>query len=555
MQKLSLNTTYPTLAIYGIQDCVDSKYPGFIHDHNIALFYQGKVEKMLQLERISRNKRDNKLSQQITSLLREERLIGQPLDIVFVDHEIGRAFISSDGQIRFEAPLRQTLTPYPEKGMLRWYDTQNQGWCLNHEMAHIGTTLPFCGQWKENSLMIHYDGGASCSNFSVWKFNNGKLSLVDAHWKNKRITSLHNANALTFAIVGAKQFDQNSVPGKIMGFGAFGEDIPEIRNWLHQHNFFKDIWKSKKLFFHKSKEEMGIELNHFDLHHPFIQNIAASIQAEFEEQLLQDLNYYQEKTKTENLYYSGGCALNIKANSKIIESGQFNEVVIPPCCEDSGLALGAGAWVEYLKHGKLFQHSAYLNNWGLNSSKEHYSKELIQKIAKEINEGAVFATCIGNGEAGPRALGNRSIIAKASSKSLAQRVSEYHKKREWYRPIAPIMLTRNAVKVSESPIHSLSKYMLLDYKIKREYRDKMAGVVHVDHTSRIQTITHREENPFLFDLLKEMESSYGEIALINTSFNKQGEPIVHSFEGALHSAKKLEIDGVIGNSRLTLIDL
>lgn len=555
MSSSKWNPNIPTLAIYGIQDCIDSEYPGFIHDHNMVLFNQGKVEKLVQLERITRNKRDNKLHQHIVPLLREEKLIGKELDIVFVDHEIGRAFISSDGQIRFEAPLRNQLDCRPEEGYLRWFDTKNRGWVLNHEMAHIATTLPFCGTWKENSLLLHYDGGASCSNFSAWHYKNGELTLVDAHWKNKRITSLHNANALTFAIVGAKRFDQNSVPGKIMGFGSFGEDIPEIRQWLKRNDFFQNIWTSKNIFFKKAKEEMGVDLHHFDLKDHFIQNIAASIQAEFEEQLFKDLYHYKEITKAEHLYYSGGCALNIKANSRIVESGIFKEVVIPPCCEDSGLALGAGAWIEFLKHGKVEKHSPYLNNWNLSDAHREYPQEVVEEVAKRLNQNQVLATCIGNGEVGPRALGNRSIIAKASSKELAQKVSEYHKKREWYRPIAPIMLKRNAEKVVNTTMNPLSQYMLLDYEVKEAYRSMMAGVVHVDNTSRIQTIEKREQNPFLYDLLDIMEKKYGEIALINTSFNIQGEPIVNTFEQSLVSAKRLEIDGVIGKGRLTLIDL
>ncbi|MDC1106147.1 carbamoyltransferase C-terminal domain-containing protein [Prolixibacteraceae bacterium] len=555
MSKLMWNSDRPTLAIYGIQDCVDGEYPGAIHDHNMALFHHGELKKLVQLERVTRNKRDNKMQQHLISLLRDENLIGKELDVVFVDHEIGRAFISADGQIRFEAPLRDKLTCKPERGYLKWFDSSNQGWSLSHEMSHIATTLPFCGSWKENSLLVHYDGGASCSNFSVWHYHNKEVNLVNANWNNKDITSLHNANALTFAIVGAKRFDQNSVPGKIMGFGSFGEDLPEIRQWLRKHDYFKDIWKSKRRFFEIAKKEMGITLSHFDQHHPFIQNIAASIQGEFEDRLLSDLRNYREITGATNLYYSGGCALNIKANSKIIEQNIFDHVVIPPCCEDSGLALGAGAWIEFLKHGKLQPHTAYLNNWNLPEQCYSYAPNVIEEIAQRIMKGEVFATCIDYGESGPRALGNRSIIAKASSREIADKVSQYHKRREWYRPIAPIMLKRNADRVTQMRIHELSKYMLLDYAIKSEYQKLMEGVTHVDNTSRIQYIENREDHPLLYDLLDHMEKRYGELALINTSFNQQGEPIVHSYEQALISAKNLKIDGVIGRGVLKLIDL
>jgi carbamoyltransferase len=133
-------------------------------------------------------------------------------------------------------------------------------------------------------------------------------------------------------------------------------------------------------------------------------------------------------------------------------------------------------------------------------------------------------------------------------------VSEEHKKREWYRPVAPIMLEKNAKYYTGlEKIHHLSKYMLLDFKILDDKIKEITGVVHVDGTSRIQTIFDRTENPFIYDLLMELDLNFGVKAIINTSFNVKGEPIVHTVDDALRSAQNMKLDAVILNGKVQII--
>jgi len=137
---------------------------------------------------------------------------------------------------------------------------------------------------------------------------------------------------------------------------------------------------------------------------------------------------------------------------------------------------------------------------------------------------------------------------------LAKKVSEEHKKREWYRPVAPVMLGKNTKYFTGlSETNHLSKYMLVDFEISENKRKEIEGVVHVDGTSRIQTIFERDENPYLFDLLTELDEIYNIKALINTSFNIKGEPIVHTSEGAILSAKNMKLDGVVINGKLQML--
>jgi len=540
----------PTLAIYGIKDIKNSGYPVFVHDHNISFFNSGLLNKHVQLERLTRKKFDNSLDCYLNKLLKTEKLIDAEFDIVFVDNVIGRAFISDDGQIRFEGPVRFELSDSLETGRCWWFGKEREAYVLNHELAHIYSCLPFFGNFKENSLLVHFDGGASHSNFSAWTYKNKSLKKLEAHWDLKYLSSLYNANALAFAIIGANEFDQHSVPGKLMGFASFGRYSSEMEEWLSKNDYFQNIWGKKSVFFEKVKRDWNINLQSFDQHNSFIQNIAATFQYVFQRDFVKKIKELKMQTSSEYLYLTGGSALNILANTEIIGQNIFKDVFIPPCTNDSGLSVGAGAYLEQQKHGQVEQHSPYLNNWCLSETELKYTPDDIEEAVEYLIQKKVIAVCNGFGESGPRALGNRSILALADSKQQAKKVSEEHKKREWYRPVAPIMLERNVKYFTGlNDINHLSKYMLLDFKVLEDKVKEIEGVVHVDGTSRIQTIFNRAENPYIYDLLKLLDEKHDIKALINTSFNIKGEPIVHTTEDALRSATNMHLDGLVINGK------
>lgn len=544
----------PTLAVYGIQDREEYEHPFYVHDHNLAYMQNGRVEWFLQQERISRRKRDNSLHIYLKEILKEKKLLAGDYDLVFVDNVVGRTFLTRQGDARFEAPLNMQLATDLEKGKCWWFGREKDAWVLNHELAHIFSCLPFFGNFKENSLLVHFDGGASLSNFSAAMFKNNKLKWLEYNWDLKPFSTIYNANALVFAIIGAKLPEQNAVPGKFMGFAGWGTSREELKEWLSQHYFFQDIWEKTSVFFEQAQKDFEVELKSFDQKHAFIQDVAASLQEIFIEQILYKLQELKEKTGAENLYYTGGSALNIVANTRIAESGFFKNVFIPPCTEDSGLALGAAAFAEWEKHGSVQLHSSYLNNWNIENYNAAYNSETIQKVAELLVDGKIIGICNGSGEAGPRALGNRSILALANSKKLAEEISINKKGREWYRPLAPVALEKNTrYFTGKEEIHPLSQYMLLDFKILPEKREEIQGAVHADGTARFQTLFNREENLFLFDLLEYLDHVHGVKALINTSFNRKGEPIVQTEEDALTSALEMKLDAVVLNGRIQFL--
>ncbi len=538
--------------MYGIPDISDENYPSLVHDHNICVIKGGKLKVYLQTERLSRNKYDSSLPKLLENILRQLKLIKDSnVKYIFVDNELGRAMLSKKGNFRFEGPINKNLTANLEVGKLYSFGSHSEAIILNHELAHIFSTIPFYNHFKEKSLLIHFDGGASKSNFSAWTYNKKKITLVEAHYKYKWLSSLFNANALVFAIVKEKKQHQNAVPGKFMGLEAFGNYKIELDQWLRKNKFFEDCWSKKDFFFSAVRSDFGIDLKHIDNKNSFIQDLAATIHEIFLQESLSIFKSLKEKTNTDYLYYSGGTALNIKLNTRILKSGLFKEIYIPPCCNDAGLSIGAATAYAINMNQPLPQLSPYLNNFALSPTKVSFSEKDIYETAELISRGKVIATCNGAAEVGPRALGNRSILARADHKGLAKKISQNLKKREWYRPVAPVMLSKffkYFTGLEEWP--AIAKYMLAEFTIDKIHSQEIKGCIHVDQTARIQVVDKRDENPFLFDLLTSLSDNYGIKALINTSFNRQGEPIVHTSEQAFITAQEMKLDGLVINGEL-----
>ncbi len=539
-----------TLAIYAIPD-VNAQYPEFIHDHNLCIFENGRIIKYLHLERVTGKKYDNTLHKHLYRLLRSEGLLGEHFDMVSVDSVIGRSFICEQGKLRFEANPFDKLGTHEDPGLGYWLNRKTEGFAVRHELAHIFSAVPFYGLFRDNSLLVHFDGGASVGNFSVWLWKDNQLSLLDYGWDLKHLSSLFNANALNFFILGVKRKEHNSLPGKYMGFAGWGQYDARIENWLRENNFFQDIWQDKQHFFASAEKQFGWKNHHFNTQDKFLQDIAATVQVYFTRELLNFFIKWQQKTNTDYLYYTGGSALNLYVNTELWQRKIFKDIFIPPATNDSGLSIGAGAFIEWKKGHEIQQHLPYLNNWELKSGPVIDNNEDIPEIAELLLENKVLGIFNGYGEAGPRALGNRSIIALPDNKALAKIVSQIKKEREWYRPVAPVMLEETAKKVTGlEHLPVMSQYMLTGLKILPQYYSKLKGVIHKDGTSRIQVLFDRRQNPFLWDLLEYLYKKHDIYGLINTSFNAKGKPIVHFEHQAIGQARQMSLDGIIINGKL-----
>lgn len=546
-----------TLAIYGIKDRNLFEFPAYVHDHNLCVMQDGKILQYLQLERNTRRKYDNRLDLFIENLI-DDKLLDLPddFDVVCVNDFVGNSFISNNGRFRFEADYKNNLQfeVFPAHGFFqfsKWEGKILQSFLIQHEVAHICATLPFYGNFKENSLLISLDGGSSIGNYSAFLYKNGNLSLIENNWEDLGyVSKFFNDNSFTFKMLNANPGMHCSVPGKLMGFASWGTYDLEIEKWLTENNYFKDFWNEESEILESIQKKFGI-IAEFNTHDTFMQDCAATFQRIFECAVLKKLESLQQRFHCDNLYYGGGCALNIVTNTKIIESGMFKDVFIAPCCNDSGLSVGAAAFLERKKGNEIKIHQPYLNNIGLDCGKIPLpSNELIKSVADIIMNNGIVGVCNGYGEIGPRALGNRSLIALPNDKLLSQKLSTKVKKREWYRPVAPIMLKSIAEKVAIQRVAAPSKYMLMDFEIRHEFDNDLCGVIHANQTARIQTIDTVDDNPFMYHLLTCLYEKYKVLALINTSFNAQGEPIVHTKEDALSSAKTMNLEALIYNNQL-----
>lgn len=544
-----------TLAIYGSKDLDSRNYPVFTHNHNLCLMKDGVILQYLELERYTRKKYDNRLDLFIEELLSNKIFeLPDEFDFVLANDFLSSFFLSKNGAFRFECASPYKLSNKLIPGTLTLLSNKNSikkipAFCCSHELAHIFSAIPFYGHFKDNSLLLSIDGASSLGNYSSFIFKNGHLNLIENNWNDLGFVSkLFNDNPLVFKILGASKKDHCSIPGKLMGFASFGNPRRDIETWLKKNDYFNDFWGKEYRILDSIAQHFGINPG-FETTDQFMQDVAATFQKIFENAVLGKLKKLQDKLHCDYLYYGGGCALNIVTNTKIIESRLFKDVFIAPCCNDSGLSIGAACFAEMEKGNFIQIHNGYLSNVSCNLQDSFdISDAEIELVSQEIKKGKIIGICNGSAEIGPRALGNRSLIALPNNKALAQHLSMNVKKREWYRPVAPIMLLELAKKIAIQKPKNLSKFMLMDFHIKEEFQKDLAGVIHINGTSRIQTIASEKDNPFMYKLLKRLEKD-GILALINTSFNIQGKPIVHTKEDALLAFKTMPLDGLVLNGK------
>lgn len=544
------------VSIYGITDRNKFKYPGFVHDHNFSVFHEDRFIAYCHLERETRLKYDNGLQNHAERLILDEKLfdVSPDTQFLYVNSFVGSSFLSDRGRIRFDCLNRNKnlLAPVKGYGWIQnkdWEGFEVDSWSISHEIAHVFSVVPFAGGLRENSLLISFDGGSTNGNFAAFHFKGGQLTQLESHWELSQLSKLFNDNGLSFGIINAAPGEHCSVPGKLMGYASLGSKDEKIANWLKQNDFFRNSWGDRKNFQNEARREFGWHGSLEKNRDPFLFSIAACMQEHFREGIIEKIGKLADQTGADFLYYAGGCALNIVTNAELVSNGWFRDVFISPCCNDSGLSIGASAYWAFLQGCEINVSSPYLNNLKCTENYS-FSSDDIAATATALLCGKVIGVCNGAAEAGPRALGNRSILALADSKELADRVSMQLKGREWYRPIAPIMLEKNALVVTGlRKIHDLSKYMLLDFKILAEHTQSLEGVVHANGTSRIQTIFSRQDNPFIFELLEYLDHNHEVKALINTSFNGKSEPIVHTSDDATASASKMNLDGLVINGK------
>ncbi len=278
---------------------------------------------------------------------------------------------------------------------------------------------------------------------------------------------------------------------------------------------------------------------------PYV-DYAASVQKFYEDISLGLLDHYLRPIleETGRLVFSGGGALNVKLNQRIIDLPYVKELWVQPASGDSGTAVGAASWaamqegieVEPMTH--VYLGPSYTTAQCVEACKQHPSKpswKIIEDVpartAETLARGNPVAWLQGRMEFGPRALGGRSILGCPSAEGVADRINEQIKFRERWRPFCPSMLDRVAPDILQTD-HP-APYMTFTFAVAEHWKARIPEVVHEDGTARAQVVS-RETNPRYYEMIEELEKLTGNAVVLNTSLNRRGEPMVCSPTDALN---------------------
>ena len=560
----------------------------YYHDSAAAMLKDGHVVAAVEEERFSRKKFDDGYPRMaIDWCLNECGISPEQIDsVAFYDKPI----------LKFERLLDNYIAVAP-RGMYSFLDTipkwlHKRLWIKNdiknhlkgfngdiifpeHHLSHAAYAF-YTSQFDESAILT-IDGVGEWSTASFGIAKNNKIQLTnDIRWP-------HSLGLFYSAFTYFLGFKVNEGEYKLMGLSSYGkpkyydlikENLIDVKNDGSIHlNMEYFAFTYDKVMTNKNfaqlfgipprKEGEKTEQIHYD--------IGASAQKVLEDVMLKMVNHIYLKTKMKNLCLGGGVALNGVANFKVLKNGPFDNVHIPPSPGDGGSAVGCAQYLYFVhnnkkriienNHSKLIQENVYVGpsysdeniRKFLDSNNVKYEKfekqSLLKKTAQLISTGNIVGWYQGKMEWGPRALGNRSILADPRKASMKDILNEKIKHRESFRPFAPSVLEEYASEYFDIDIPS--PYMLMVAKVKKP--EIIPAVTHVDGTGRLQTVSN-DANPLYYDLINEFYKITGVPVIINTSMNVMGEPIVNTPEQAFQMIVKTDMDCLVLGNNLIFSD-
>ena len=434
---------------------------------------------------------------------------------------------------------------------------------LDHHLCHAASSFlvsPF-----ERSAILVVDGASEADTTLMALGEGTQITVLD------RTPLPHSLGQFYAAMTAFLGFRPDRDEYIVMGLAAAGEPTfaaalrREIVRLLPQGRFELN---TRLLDFHLAR--VGLFVEEFvrlfgPQRHPMDvvtqrhRDLAASAQLVLEETLLHLGRHLRTVTQAESLCLAGGVAYNCVANGRLRAELGFNHVYVPPAAGDSGAALGAALWWTARRGGvaaRPFMPSAYLGpqfdedacraalaRVGL-VAEPLIDAQLYERVAAELARGRLVFWYQGRMEWGPRALGNRSLLADPRREDMRELINSKVKCREPFRPFAPSVLDERAREFFDLP--AASPFMQFTVRVKTSVKGIIPAVTHVDGTARVQTVT-RETNPRFYDLLATFGRLTGVPVLLNTSFNVQ-EPIVCSPDDAVRCFLRTQVDWlVLGN--------
>lgn len=436
------------------------------------------------------------------------------------------------------------------------YFVQHFGSCPNflrfhHHDCHAASTYYASGFNK--ATIFTFDNSGDGISLQIMKGENEKLTLLE------RFARPDSLGLFYQVITQYCGFVKDSDEYKVMGLSSYGNRNAYDFSWLIDFKNGKleinkkfivvpqpgapSLHKDEMAYTQNFTEKMGrsrrIPKSEMTT---FYKDIAASAQQHFENILLKIVKYYIEKTGYSKVCFAGGAALNCVANQKIMNANFVEELFVQPASGDAGISLGA-AWLCSLENGispkqttNTYLGTNFSNNeiedvLKISNIKYQYTENPSKDAANDIFKNKVVGWFQGAMEFGPRALGNRSILANATNAKMQDLVNKKIKFRESFRPFCPSVLEEDAPLYFEGK-QKIAPYMTITFDVKKEMQSKIPSVTHVDGTARIQTV-NKAQNEVFYKLLLELKQLTGHGVVMNTSFNLSHEPIVNSPRDAI----------------------
>lgn len=566
----------------------------YFHDSAAAIICDGKIVAAVQEERFTREKHTSAFPvNAIKYCLEESGIEIDELDgVIFYDKPL----------LKFER-LLQTYYEFSPRGLISFlkaipvwineklfikknifdglkevgaYDKKKlQLFFSEHHLSHAASAF-FTSNFKESAILT-IDGVGEWATASIGYGNGSEIKIL------KELEYPHSVGLLYSSFTYFLGFTVNSGEYKLMGLAPYGiinsnqtiEFIETIKNELVDIKEDGSIWLNQKWFDYSTglkmvNEKKWEELFGISRRKPEEElkqihcNLALAIQTITEEIVIKMAKEAKRITNSQFLCLSGGVALNCVANGKLLKEGIFNEIYIQPASGDAGGALGAAFALNFLyfnENRKINENEDLMQGSYLGPSYTSKEIEIISKkvkavytyyddyltlanlVAQKIGDGNIIGWFQGRMEFGPRALGNRSILADPRNPEMQKKLNLKIKNREGFRPFAPSVLEEKSNLYFESS--ASSPYMLFVDKVKDlhrkllpenyndlslfeklyTYRSDIQAVTHLDFSARVQTVS-KSVNPKFHQLISAFDQLTGCPILVNTSFNVRGEPVV-----------------------------
>jgi carbamoyltransferase len=543
----------------------------FGHDTSAALLIDGQLVAAVEEERLNREKHTRVFPYQSVKFCLDQGSISlEDIDCItyaykphlwlthrFLYHQL-RYFPFALGELRYAGRQYRKFIPL-RRNLRKALNRDIPVAFIKHHDAHIGSTYlvsPF-----DKAAILTVDGLGEYESCSLSDGYGNKIKRL------QHVNFPHSLGTMYACITHFLGYIPEMDEGKTMGLSAYGDPDAYYKEFkkivrlngngsysldlsYFMYHLKRDTWLSDKFYrIFGPRRQSGEEIS--DRHRA----VTAAAQRVLEETILHITEHLHKKTKQTAICVAGGVALNCVTNGMILDQGYFKDVFIQPASGDNGLPIGSAFYYYNVIMGKPRRYVASDTYLGPAASEDEITAALEKyklPVKKSANAAADIASLLtqkkvigllqGRMEFGPRALGNRSILADPRYPDMKDIVNNRVKFREPFRPFAPSVHAERCKEYFENDYPS--PYMLLVYKVKPDKKKIIPSIVHEDQTGRVQTVL-RDVNPMLYEIIKEFDKLTSVPVILNTSFNIKGEPIVCSAEDAVRCFLGTNLDVLV----------